>query len=92
MKCFFQLIDKKNGTRSESVGCTRAEFARVLIEKVPAKKLKQVFVLVLVDDANKKEWEFSRAPLMRGDTFVSLAQNFDLDLSVQGEEAAKKSR
>lgn len=71
MKCFFQLIETATGYRSSPVGFLRDEFANTLkkqLETNPA--LADDIVLVLVDDADATDWEFSTAPLMKVSTFV----------------------
>jgi len=72
MKCFFQLIDKKTGTRSPAVSSTRNEFAASLQKAYPHDP-DDAYVLVLVDNMQmdvESEWNFSRAPLMTVSTFV----------------------
>lgn len=70
VKCFFQLMDLRDGTRTDAVGCSRVDFADALRSIEPEDSF-HFRVLVLVDDvAVNSEWQFSRCPLMTVASFV----------------------
>ena len=72
MKMFYQIVSVITGERTSAFAGERGEVARIFkaeIEKRPS--MADCLVLVLVDDATDKDWEFSKAPLMKVSTFVS---------------------
>ena len=70
MKCFFQLIDMRDGVRSDAVGCTLEEYA-IACANCPPEHLEHQLVLVLVEDVSAKaDWSFSRAPVVKLTTFL----------------------
>lgn len=72
MKMFYQIVSALTGERTAAFSGDRGFVARLMrdeVEKHPS--LGDCLVLVLVDDATDKEWEFSKAPLMKVSTFVS---------------------
>lgn len=72
MKCFFQLLHAKTGTRSPAIGQDRVLFAKALNEIVPEEERNDTYVLVLVEDADASEWKFSTAPAMTVHSFINL--------------------
>lgn len=68
-KCFFQLIDMRDGVRSVAVGCSVEDFAKGCAN-CPPEHLEHQLVIVLVEDASSMNWEFSRAPVVKLTTFL----------------------
>ena len=68
----FQLVNPTNGYRSEALTSGRNEFARHLHESGIAEHDPETLVLCLMegDSSNVESIGFSRAPLMRVETFV----------------------
>lgn len=71
MKCFFQFVWQKDGSRSCPFGMSREEFCSRIPALIPEAERSEVLVLVLVDDALAAEWHFSQAPLMTVDSFLN---------------------
>lgn len=74
MKIFVQLVQASTGARSAAIGYPRAEVASVIRKLRDDPNVELVgsdYVLVLVDDAGEEEWQFSTAPLMSVDNFIS---------------------
>lgn len=74
MKIFVQLVQASTGIRSAAIGYPRSEVASVMrkLRDDPAVEVcGSDYVLVLVDDAGEHEWQFSTAPMMTVDTFIS---------------------
>jgi len=70
MKCFFQLIDMRDGVRSEAVGCTPEQYAEACAN-CPPEHLEHQLVIVLVEDVDgKADWGFSRCPLVKLTVFL----------------------
>lgn len=82
MKCFFQLLDSKTGSRSPAIGQDRIAFAQALKNVVPEDEQNDVYVLVLVEDANADQWKFSSAPAMTVHSFINLFGNLEVASNV----------
>lgn len=68
-----QLINSQDGSRTETVTTTRANFANRARDHVPKEIAFTTLVLILADDSVTPDTvDFSRAPLMTVETFVSL--------------------
>jgi len=70
MKCFFQLVEPDSGKRTPAVSAERRDFANRL--RGMEVEFSSCFVLVLVDDADAEQWNFSLAPLMSVPHFIDL--------------------
>lgn len=71
MKCMFQLIDQHKGVRSKPIGATREEFAIHLSKMFPP-QMRQDYIVLVVFDTAKEDWDISLAPLMSVETFISI--------------------
>lgn len=71
MKCFFQLVNVVDGVRSAPVSATRSSFALTLRDSIPEDLRMEYMVLVLVENAEADNWNFSTAPFMSVCRFVN---------------------
>jgi len=67
-KCFFQLVHRETGKRTEAVSSDRDSLANKLHDMFPGGS--DDYVLVLVEFFDGEEWRFSQAPMMTVSHFV----------------------
>lgn len=75
MKCAFQLVLQKDGTRSDTICLDRVSFANWLFENFQD-EVDLFYVLVLCEFNSRvtdsPDWDFSTAPLMTVRQFVQV--------------------
>lgn len=69
---FFQLIRKEDGTRSEALPCKASDLNTVVSKLIPPKNWDKFYILILINDASRDDFVFSKAPLLSVDNYMSI--------------------